>query len=342
MRALWFSLGTMLLLAAASPPSLDDSLHAAAVAYRAHIARIAPVAGRDTTFDYYIRLVDDEHALNDPSVPDGYTADAWHETVRQTAQLDLSLAQQLIDKSYRSMATIRGLGEALVRSSLDGTMQPVAVYVPASYAPNHPAPLVVLLHGRPQSETQLLSPAYIGALAEVSGSIVIAPWGRGYYNFRGASPDVYDALDAAKASFAIDARRVYLAGYSMGGFSVFEIAPERHDDWAAVMCIAGSLLGADAQRLVGAMRTTPFYVLTGSDDDSIPTLYPTTTAAYLQSQGLDVSFYSQHGGIHRLITLLPILTQAWSDMLHHIVRAPAPMTGAITLPSKIPTTALKP
>ena len=128
----------------------------------------------------------------------------------------------------------------------------------------------------------------------------------------------------------------------MGGFSVFEVAPDHPNEWAAVMSIAGSLLGSDSQRVVTLMRTIPFYVLTGSADDSIPTEYPTSTAAYLQSAGFEVSFYSQAGGIHRLVTLLPILTQAWNDMLHGIVRAPPQSLGSIKLPSMIPTNALKP
>jgi acetyl esterase/lipase len=108
------------------------------------------------------------------------------------------------------------------------------------------------------------------------------------------------------------------------------------------MSIAGALLGSDAQRVVTAMPRTPFYVLTGSADDSIPTQYPTATAAFLRSAGLDVSFYSLPSGTHRLITLLPILTQAWDDMLHGIVRAPRESFGNLKLPAAIPTMSLKP
>lgn len=330
------------LLLGSSAVDLRVSLLDTAAAYLAKMPAIAPVAGSDTTFDYYLRLKDDSELLDNPSVPQGYTAAQWSQTVRQMATLDLSLVNQLLAGSYNSMASIRGLGETLVRSSRDGTMQPVAVYVPASYIPSHPAPLIVLLHGHPQSETQLLAPSYVAQLAEQTGTIVVAPWGRGYYDFRGSAGDVYDALHAATQAFAIDPRKKFLAGYSMGGFSVFEIAPDHPNEWAAVMCIAGSLLGSDSQRVEALMRTIPFYVLTGSADDSIPTQYPTSTAAYLQSVGLDVSFYSQAGGIHRLVTLLPILTEAWNDMLRGIVRAPPQSLGSIKLPSMIPMGALKP
>jgi dienelactone hydrolase len=332
----------LVLLLGSSAGDLRVSLHATAATYLAKIASIAPVAGRDTTYDYYERLHDDFDTLGDSSVPQGYAAAEWSQTMARTASLDISLAEQLIGSSFTAMGSIHGLGEAFVRSSKDGTMQPVAVYVPQTYNAAKPAPLIVWLHGHPQSETQLLAPPYIAQLAERTGTIVIAPWGRGYYDFRGSASDVYDALATATRTFTIDPRRRFLAGYSMGGFSVFEVAPVHPNEWSAVMSVAGALLGSDSARIVALMPRTPFYILTGSDDDSIPTRFPTATAGYLQSAGVDVSFYSQPGGIHRLVTLLPILTQAWNDMLGQVLRPPPATLGNVTLPATMPTNPLRP
>src|SRR5579863_1954920 len=289
------------LLYGSSADGLRVSLRSTADAYLAAIAQIAPIAGRDTTYDYFERLNEDIALLDDPSVPNGYADSDWSAMVSNVSTLDVSLAKQLLARSFVPMNSIHGLGETFVRSSQDGTMQPVAVYVPRSYAASRPAPLVVLLHGRPQSETQLIAPPYIARLADTTGTIVVAPWGRGYYNFHGSASDVYDALQAAEHAFTIDPRRRFLAGYSMGGFSVFEVAPIHAADWAAVMSVAGALLGSDSARVVALMPRTPFYVLTGSADESIPTAYPAATAAFLQASGLDVSFYSQPGGTHRLV-----------------------------------------
>lgn len=341
-RGALVSTAALVLLLGSTAGDLRASLRATAAAYVEKIATIAPIAGRDTAFDYLERLNDDAVTLDDPSVPDGYASSDWSATVANVATLDISLATQLLDGSYQRMSSIRGLGEALVASSKDGTMQPVAVYVPRSYSRSRPAPLIVMLHGRPQSETQLLAPPYIAQLAEATGTIVVAPWGRGYYDFRGSASDVYDALRAATQAFAIDPRKQFLAGYSMGGFSVFEVAPLRPNDWSAVMSIAGALLGSDAERVVAMMPRTPFYVLTGSADTSIPTTYPTATALFLHSAGVEVSFYSESRGTHRLVTLLPILTQAWNDMLHEIVRTPPSPKGGISLPSTIPIVIMRP
>lgn len=328
------------LTAASSEPAVVATLGAAAQSYFADVVAISQLTGRDTAMDYYQRLLDDRDTV-ETATPHGYTDAQWQRAVANIVRLDLSVVDQLMKRDYTPMASIRGLAETFVKSSKDGTMQPVAVYVPASYVPGKPVPLAVFLHGHPQSESELMSPAYVADLANRTGTIVVAPYGRAYYDFLGTESDVYDAYDAAVKAFTIDPRKRYLMGYSMGGFSVFSVAPIHPDDWSAVMCIAGSLLGSRAHRLVSTMSNTPFYVLTGSADDSIPTEYPTATAAFLRDRGLPVTFYSEPGGEHRLITLLPVLTQAWDDMHHGVVRTPYQLTAG-TIPLAQPQTNLKP
>ncbi|MGB8519962.1 MAG: alpha/beta fold hydrolase [Candidatus Tumulicola sp.] len=311
------------------PSDLEATLRSTAATYYAHAGQVAIVTGRDTTMDYYQRLLDDADAVTQVP-PEGYAPDVWHGALNATAQLDISLAQQLLQRSYRPMASIRGLGETLIRSSKDGTMQPVAVYVPATYVPGRKAPLLVFLHGHPQSETSLIAPPYLDDLAERSGTIVVAPYGRGYYDFQGSQSDVYDALAAAEQAFTIDPRKRYLAGYSMGGFSVFLVAPMKPNAWSAVMSIAGALLGSRAREVTSMLPNTPFYILTGVRDESIPTQYPAATAVFLRNSGVPVTFYSDPNATHRLYTLRTILAQAWSDMENGVVRTP--WTLSVTTP----------
>lgn len=210
-------------------------------------------------------------------------------------------------------------------------MQPIAVYVPTTYRPEKKTPLIVFLHGHPQSESSLLAPAFVTDLAQRSGTIVIAPYGRGYYDFQGSQSDVYDALAAAENAFTIDPRKRYLVGYSMGGFSVYLIAPLHPDDWSAVMSIAGALLGSRSQAVTAMLPRTPFYVLTGARDGNIPTQYPTATAVFLRNAGIPVTFYSDPNATHRLYTLRTILAQAWDDMEAGVVRTPWTLTATSPL-----------
>jgi len=319
----------------ASQADLPARLDAATKSYHAAMVNLGGVTGNDVAYDYYARLVEDRQLYDSNDVPDGYTAAQFNQMRDTIATLDLELVNQLMTRTFSSLADVRGLHEVFIKSSVDGTMQPAALYVPASYDPAKPAPLVVFLHGRPQSESELMAPGFVTALAQSTGSIVIAPYGRGYYDYRdAAASDVYDAFDAIRKAFSIDARRQYLAGYSMGGFSVFEVAPMHATDWSAVMCISGGLLGHDALAAVRSLQQRRLYVLTGDHDPSIPTQYTTETAAYLAAAGVPTSYYRQPGGLHRMVTLLPILTQAWSDMHAEIIRdAPPAAFGEKLLPT---------
>jgi predicted esterase len=325
----------LVMVGGASPPDLDGALHSVAARYYDNVASIAKITGRDTTMDYYQRLLDDAELLKTPP-PDDYTPALWRQQSESTAQLDLSLATQLLQGSYQPMASIRGLGETLIRASKDGMMQPVAVYVPARYVPGRGAPLIVFLHGRPQSESALIAPSFVGDLAEKTGTIIVAPYGRGYYDFEGSESDVYDALAAATQAFSIDPRKRYLVGYSMGGFSVFAVAPVHPNQWSAVMSIAGALLGSKSNQVVATLRNTPFYILTGARDVSIPTQYPTTTAVFLRNNGIPVTFYSDPKATHRLFSLSTILEQAFNDMENGVVRTPSTLSSTLSLPAAPP------
>ncbi|MBV9334156.1 MAG: hypothetical protein JO146_09120 [Candidatus Eremiobacteraeota bacterium] len=323
-------------LIAASPDDLRSALQSTAASYYRHAGAVASVAGADTVMDYYDRLIDDAASLGERA-PGRYPSGLWESTVHAASALDLSLATQLLQRSYQPMAEIRGLGETLVRSSKDGTMQPVAVYVPTSYSAQRPAPLILFLHGNQQAESHLLAPQYLRDLAERSGTIVVAPYARGAYDFRGVESDLDDAYEAANRAFTIDPRKRYLAGYSMGGFSVFRIAPLHPAEWSAVMSIAGSLLQSRSGLLLSTMpQNVRYYIVTGSGDDNVPTLWPTETAIFLRETGRPVSFYAQRDGTHALYTLQPALSQAWNDMERGVVRAPSGLTGAPNLPEAAP------
>src|SRR5580698_5419055 len=127
------AVASLVLLGAAAPDGLVASLHDAATSYYANLGKIAKVTSRETTIDYYQRLLDDQDMLLNEPAPAGYDQATWEISTHGIASLDLSLANQLLTDTITPMASIRGLGETFVRSSKDGSMQPVAVYVPASY-----------------------------------------------------------------------------------------------------------------------------------------------------------------------------------------------------------------
>lgn len=296
--------------------------------------------GNDITSDVIVRLGDDKDYRAEDR-PADYPAADWDETVANIIRLDTALVDQALSGTAQPLGAIRGLGETFVLSAKDGTNQPIAVYVPSGYDPSRPVSLAIALHGRPQTETELLGPPWLRRLAEASNTIVIAPWGRGNYDFaEPAGSEVYDVVDAAEHAFAIDSHRVYLVGYSMGGFSVFKVGPLHGERWKGVMSIAGALLNSETDEVVRSFARLNVYVVNGGDDASIPPKYGAQTVEVLARAGLSVGFYQEPHGTHALRTLNRVLTQAWNDMLagrvhvDHVPSAGPPLQAPPSLTHK--------
>lgn len=335
-------------LKAASAPT-TDGLAAQLAATRAAYLKAAPALAQLTTseqaLDYVQRLQDDIDRLGITQTPFGYGAEEWQNSAQTTARLDEELVEQLLARKRLPLDAAPGVHARFVVSSADGSWQPVAVFVPSSYG-KAAAPLAVFLHGHPQTETELLGLAQLRDLAERTGTVAIAPYGRGYYDFHGiAAADVDDAVTAAVGAYRTDGRRRYLVGYSMGGFSVFEIAQRSAASWRAIMCISGALLGHDVSAVRQTMSSLPYYFVTGADDESIPTKYTQTSAAYLDSVGMQTSLYVEPGGHHRLATLRGSLAAAWIDMHDGRQRGIPDAARAFAvsaLPGRPPVTSTKP
>lgn len=337
------SVATSLARAESAAPGAEGSvaqLTAALSGLQAHVAAVQAHAGQDGTTDLMARLADDIDTVRAGSaqMPPGYSQAQWAARIAAITALDTKLAGEMIDGAVAPPASARGMDEFLMRSKVDGTLQPYALYVPKNIKS-----LIVLLHGRPQTEVEILSVPYFHDLAEATGAVVVAPWGRGIYDFASpAADDVYQLAEEVRSSFGISQQHVYLAGYSMGGFSVFKIAPLHAERWAAIMCVSGAILNSETALVRYRLRDTPIYVVTGSDDTNIPTVYGEETAAYLAGIGMQVSFYEEQGGTHYLPTLVPSITQAWNDMLAGRVRYASAPTVAGKLPSYAPPPMAKP
>jgi len=129
--------------------------------------------------------------------------------------------------------------EVEIKSSLDGSMQPIRFFVPEK-AKGHKAPLLVALHT--WSNDQRSEWPWNGAL----DTCALRGWVLVYPRFRGpnwtpqacgsdlAVQDVLDAVEYAKAHADIDEDRIYLGGGSGGGHMSLILAGRHPDVWAGV------------------------------------------------------------------------------------------------------------
>jgi dienelactone hydrolase len=130
------------------------------------------------------------------------------------------------------------------RSTLDGSVQPYGLLVPETLRrAARETPLMVWLLGRGERRTEL------AFLAEREAgpphltphdTLVLIPYGRfcNATKFAG-EVDVSEAMRAVGADYRIDPRRILVAGFSMGGGSVWHLATHYSGIWCAASPGAG-------------------------------------------------------------------------------------------------------
>ena len=125
------------------------------------------------------------------------------------------------------------------RSRLDGSVQPYGLVVPDDLpAPPAQPPLLVWLLGRGEKRTELAFLAEREAgppQLTPKGTLILVPYGRfcNATKFAG-EVDVFEALAAVRAQYAVDPRRIAVAGFSMGGGSTWHLAAHHPGVWAAM------------------------------------------------------------------------------------------------------------
>jgi polyhydroxybutyrate depolymerase len=139
-----------------------------------------------------------------------------------------------------------------------GGDRPAKVYVPSSYDPAKPTPLVVLLHGYGASGSLQELYLNIKKQAEEQGFLYVNPdgttdaSGKRFWNATKACCDYGDTgvddegylmslLDEIAAKANVDPKRVHFFGHSNGGFMTYRMACNHADRIAAVGVLAGAM-----------------------------------------------------------------------------------------------------
>ena len=129
------------------------------------------------------------------------------------------------------------------RSKLDGSVQPYGLVVPANLDRTKPTPVLVWLLGRGEKRTELafLAEREAGPPQIVpKDTVVVVPYGRfcNATKFAG-EVDVFEALAAVRAQYQVDANRIAVGGFSMGGGSAWHLATHFSGLWCAATPGAG-------------------------------------------------------------------------------------------------------
>jgi polyhydroxybutyrate depolymerase len=163
------------------------------------------------------------------------------------------------------------------------------VYVPPNYNPAQPTPLVVVLHGRPSNAASMAAITQFNAVADRHGFIVAYPdgidnqWATHFDligsdvrlgGMRSVAPQndvefLTNLADDLRLDFNIDPTRMYVTGFSNGGFMTLRMACSASDRFAAFAEV-GAALYNEMTEICGRGRPAPLLLMHGSVDPSIP------------------------------------------------------------------------
>mgnify|MGYP000017527116 CR=1 FL=1 len=155
-----------------------------------------------------------------------------------------------------------GVGGAALSQTFDfyGRHQPYGLYIPSTYDAVTPLPAALVLHGIGGSHATYNSqPGFLRDMGEGNGKagqpplLMVTPLGRGssFYADWGEA-DVLAVVDDVLSRFPVDQERLYLTGYSMGGYGVYRLSALYPDRFAA----AASWVGYSGE-FIGAYLTDP-------------------------------------------------------------------------------------
>jgi len=176
------------------------------------------------------------------------------------------------------------------------------MFVPSTYDPLRPTPLLVGLHGGGQAgkdgkEVVGSGPSamnFYTGIAEEHGWLVACPTAiQAPWNAEPNGPFLDAMLAELGFLYNVDLNRVYLTGHSMGGYGTWHWGPEWAERWGAISPMAGG--GGPAADRLQDTRTFVF-VFHGADDNVVGVQGDRAAAEVLLKNGNDFA-YTELGGV---------------------------------------------
>jgi len=160
-----------------------------------------------------------------------------------------------------------------------GEKRSYLLYVPRSYNPSTPTPLVISIHGFIEWPAHQMQITHWNDLADQFGFIVVYPSGTSFpKRWRtqlepdsGTMPDVTfisDLIDKLESEYFLDPRRIYANGLSNGGGLSVLLSCELSDRIAAIGTVAGAF--SFPWRECPPSRPVPTIVFHGTVDPIVP------------------------------------------------------------------------
>jgi poly(3-hydroxybutyrate) depolymerase len=188
------------------------------------------------------------------------------------------------------------------------------LFVPEKLNPAAPSTLIVLLHGSGRNGLSLVEKWK--ELAKKEKVILVGPDASDSQNWRIPEDGpgfVFELVEALKARYPVNARRVYLFGHSAGAGQALYLSLLESEYFAATAIHAGALHGSqDSQLIKYAKRKIPIAIFVGTNDSFFPLPVVRATRDALNAQGFNSELTEIKGHTHWYYDRAPEINRsAW-------------------------------
>jgi poly(3-hydroxybutyrate) depolymerase len=188
------------------------------------------------------------------------------------------------------------------------------LFVPEKLDAAAPSPLIVLLHGSGRNGLSLVEKWK--DLAKKEKVIVVGPDASDVQNWRIPEDGpgfVYELVEALRARYPINARRVYLFGHSAGAGQALYLSLLESEYFAATAIHAGALHGSQDNQLIKyAKRKIPIAIYVGTNDSFFPLPVVRATRDALNAEGFNSELTERKGHTHWYYEKAPEINRsAW-------------------------------
>ena len=144
-------------------------------------------------------------------------------------------------KGLNPLADEAGLSRRAFRSPVDGSLQAYSLYLPRGFSLEQKWPLLVFLHGNGVDELALAANPEAHKLADRLGMVLLFPRARtvGGFYLGPDEKDVMANLAFLKKRLPLDWDRIFIGGFSLGGFGAWHIGLRHPGHFAGIVVISG-------------------------------------------------------------------------------------------------------
>jgi len=227
----------------------------------------------------------------------------------------LAVASMLAVLSCSAMTSMDNLSQETLTSQ--GKKRTYYLFVPSGITAERPASFILLLHGSGRNGSSLVNPWKDIAARE---KIVLAgpdALDRNGWSSPVDGPDfLHDVIEAVRAKYPIDQRRLYLFGHSAGAVFAMNMALTESEYFAAAAVHAGAFRNSvEFSAIDYAKRKTPISIQVGDKDQFFAIADVQATSSALKEHGFDVELTIMKKHDHWYYDLAPKINEAAWDFL---------------------------